>query len=316
MQPDGTTLVAVVRRRDQLEAVDDRRRRRKVTSGEWVKVVAGAYARSKTWRRLRPEERHRVRVLEIMRRLQHPTVVSHLSAAVLWGIDVLGEWPSTLDVITERRSGGRSGGAVRRHALGLEGVERIPFRGHFVTTPAQTALDLARSLPFVRAVSAVDQALWAKRRGGPLTTKGEIFALMDAAPRRGDARARRVIRFASHLADNVRESQNRVVVVHLGFPEPRLQERRVLPSGRVAYGDMYFVDFDHWVEIDGRGKYRGAYDDDRDPADIVIDEKNRENEIRRVVRAFSRWEATDADDPALIYAILTGDGLPSSKPPP
>ena len=54
----------------------------------------------------------------------------------------------------------------------------------------------------------------------------------------------------------------------------------------------------------------------RDPAAIVIDEKNRENEIRREVRGFSRLEATDADHPRRVYDILTRDGLRSRLPRP
>ena len=51
-------------------------------------------------------------------------------------------------------------------------------------------------------------------------------------------------------------------------------------------------------------------------AAIVIDEKNRENEIRREVRGFSRLEATDADHPRRVYDILTRDGLRSRLPRP
>ena len=99
--------------------------------------------------------------------------------------------------------------------------------------------------------------------------------------------------------------------------EARLQERRVLRSGRLVFGDFYFPNHDHWAELDGRGKYRSPdFGADRDPAEIVIDEKNRENEIRREVRGFSRWEPFDADHPRRLYDILTTDGLPSSLPRP
>ena len=47
-------------------------------------------------------------------------------------------------VTTERASGGRSGGAIRRVATGLDGVDRVPYGRHEVTTAAQTALDAAR----------------------------------------------------------------------------------------------------------------------------------------------------------------------------
>jgi hypothetical protein len=313
--PTLESPIDVFRRDDQLDVVDDRRLRRHIRSGEWVRVTAGAYARAASWNALRPIDRHRVRVLEVCRRLRPGAVVSHLAAAAVHGIDVLGSWPRYVDVRIERASGGRSGGAVRRHALGLEGVECTEFGVHRITTPAQTALDLARTLPFLRASTAVDQALWEDRPGGALTRKAALLDLLDAGgPRRGDVRARRVLEAAESGAANVRETQARVVLAQLGFPPSHPQERRILASGRLVFGDRYFPHHDHWLEIDGRGKYLSPeFGDDRDPADIVIDEKNRENEIRREVRGFSRLEATDFDHERRVYDVLTGDGLPSSR---
>jgi len=93
-----------------------------------------------------------------------------------------------MDVTTPCATGGRSSGTTRRHALGLDDVERVPWGNHEITTPAQTALDLARTLPFTKAVTAVDQAIWADRPGGPLTTIEEILRrLGDSRPRRGDS---------------------------------------------------------------------------------------------------------------------------------
>jgi hypothetical protein len=308
-------LIAVSRRSDQLDPVDDKRRRRLVAQGTWTRVAPGAYVLTVEWERLRPIEQHRLRVHEVARRLHPGAVVSHLAAAAEWGIDVLGKWPATGDVIIDRASGGRSGGSVRRHATGLDGVETVPFGVHKLTTPAQTALDLARGLPFVRAASAVDQALWTDRDGGALASLDEILALIDEqGPRRGDVRARRVLDSAETLAANVRETQARVVIAQLGFPSSRPQERRRLRTGRVVFGDRYFPEDDHWLEIDGRGKYLSPeFGSDRDPAAIVVDEKNRENEVRREVRGFSRLEAADFDHPRRVYDILTADGLPSRK---
>ena len=100
-------------------------------------------------------------------------------------------------------------------------------------------------------------------------------------------------------------------------PLPRLQERRVLRSGRLVFGDLYFPEEDHWLELDGRGKYRSPeFGPDRDAAEIAIDEKNRENEIRREVRGFSRLEPADLDHPRRVYDILTADGLRATRPRP
>lgn len=316
--PSTSRPVPLFRRRAQLDSVDDRRVRRALLAGQWVRVAPGVFAHGGEWARLSPIDQHRVRVLERVHRLTEPVVVSHRSAAAVWGIDTLGAWPRHLEVTIARSSGGRSSGLVRRYATGLDRLQRLPFDAQEITTPAQTALDLARTLPFAEAVAAVDQAIWSDRRGGPLALLTEIEGLLAAGPpRRGDARARRVLAFASTGAANVRESQMRAVVVALGFPEPRVQERRVLASGRTVYGDLYFAEQDHWLEIDGRGKYLSPqFGAERDAAEIVVDEKNRENEIRREVRGFSRLEAKDADDPRLVFDVLTRDGLRSRLPRP
>jgi hypothetical protein len=245
-------------------------------------------------------------------------IVSHFAAAAIWRIDVLGAWPASVDITCAPARGGRSSGAIRRHPRALDHLQLAEFGGHLVTTPAQTALDLARVVPYVNGVAIVDQAIRAERTGGALTTIPEMLALPDARlPHRGDARAMRAISFADPHAANVRESQSRVVIAHLGFPRPQLQERRVLRSGRLVFGDFYWLDHDHWGELDGEGKYRtpefGAH---RDAAEIAIDEKNRENEIRREVRGFARWEPSDADNPRQLYDILTSSGLPSALPRP
>ena len=310
--------IAVLRRRELREPLDDRRARRMLADGTWVRVAPGAFVMGADWRQLSPVAQHCLRVQEVMARVRAPALVSHFAAAAVWGIDVLGAWPTRVEVTVDRATGGRSGGAITRRALGRDGRMSVPFGRHRITTPAQTALDIARLLPFLRAVTAIDQALWTGRAGGALTTAAEIEALLDdKRPMRGDARARRALASSAPLSANVRETHVRLLVAALGFPPTRLQERRVLRSGRLVYGDLYFPDADHWLEIDGRGKYLSPeYTAGRTPAAIVIDEKNRENEIRREVRGFSRLEATDADRPQRVYDILTADGLRSTKPRP
>lgn len=312
------TDIEIFRRSDQIDGVNDRWLQREVSAGRWVCISAGAYARRQEWDALTPIAQHRVRVREVARRMQPGAVISHLAAAAIWGIDVLGAWPRAVDVTIARATGGRSSGAIRRRALGLEALETVPFGRHALTSPRQTAIDLARALPAARAAGVIDQAISAHRAGGPLATKEELLRFLQDSPTpRGAARARWIIQDAETETANVREAQARFLLAQLGFPASRAQERRVLRSGRLVFGDRYFPQFDHWLEIDGRGKYMspdlGA---SRNPADIVIDEKNRENEIRREVRGFSRLEATDLDHPRRVYDILTGDGLPSMKPRP
>ncbi len=306
--------IDVIRRSDRTDPLDNRRLRRAVEDGSWVRVAPGAFVRTHEWSTLTAIDRHRLLVEEVSRRMRPGAVFALHSAAAVWGIDVLGAWPDRVQVFRPPASGGRSTGWVVRHTRSTESLQTAPWGIHRVTSPAQTALDLARHLTFDQGVAAVDQALWNARRGGPLTSVEDVAERWDQdAGHRGDVRAMRVIEFASPLAANVRESQSRVLIARLGFPAPRLQERRVLRTGRLVYGDFYFPQHDHWAEFDGNGKYLSPeFGADRDPAQIVLDEKNRENEIRREVRGFSRWEPADLK-PRRLYDILTGDGLPSSR---
>lgn len=317
MDLDDAVPIDIVRRSDLIDPIDDRRLRTLIAGGEWTRIAPGSFTATPAWHAMTHRDQHRVRVLESLRRMRPGSTISHASAAALWGIDLLGVWPARVEVTIPRASGGRSSGLIVRHTATGGMPQSVAFGAHRVTTPAQTALDLARCLPHVKGVAAVDQALWNRRPGGALATRIDILSLWERALHRCNVRARRAIDFASPDAMNPRESQSRVLLAQLGFPTPRLQEHRILRTGREVFGDFSFPEHDHWAELDGRGKYLspefGAH---RSPDQIVIDEKNRENEIRREVRGFSRWEPADLDQPRRLYDILTGDGLPSARPRP
>lgn len=309
----------VVHRRRELDAgpADDRRLRARVESKQFMRVVAGSYVKTDDWSRLTPMNRHLVRVLEVTDRAHGRIVLTHASAAAVHGIDRIGTWPEKVDIRIARSSGGRSSGATRRHALGFDGVDLMEWRGHLVTSPAQTALDLAAASDFTAGVIAVDQALWARRDGGPLTDAERIRELMEECWRRGFARVPRVVEFGTHLSDSVRESEGRVLIDRLGFPVPVLQREVILPGGRRVRPDYYFEEFDHAAEFDGTGKY---FDPDildgRTPEHALLEEKDRADALRRQVSALSRWRTPAHKDPRLLYDILTADGLPSRLPRP
>jgi len=103
-----------------------------------------------------------------------------------------------------------------------------------VTTPVQTALDLAATQPFLRGVVAADQTLWTRRPGGALVTSEHLFAGAASYRGRGTARLQRVAEFVRSGADSVRETQSRVLIARMGFPQHELQHRFTLPSGRVV----------------------------------------------------------------------------------
>lgn len=309
----------VVHRRRETDPgpANDRRLRRLVAGGTVRRVVAGSYVRVDDWNRLTPMNRHLVRVLEVADRARSPIVITHSSAAAVHGIDRIGPWPELVDVRVARATGGRSSGAVRRRALGFDGVELVEWRGHLVTSAAQTALDIAAASDFLAGVIALDQALWARRTGGALADIHGLRRLMDASWRRGFGRVPRAVEFSTHLSDSVRESEGRVLIDRLGFPEPLLQREFVIPGGRTVRPDYYFEDFDHAAEFDGTGKY---FDPDilagRTPEQALLEEKDRADALRRKVAALSRWRTPAHRNPVELYDILTADGLPSRLPRP
>lgn len=306
---------AVLRRRDEFgDPFDHRRLRRQQDAGTIVRIAPGAYLSSALWMPLSPIARHAQRVWEAAGRVEPGAVFSHGSAAALRGIDTLGDWPDVVEISVDPSTGGRSSGVLHRYPRDLGAVEVTPWGDHFVTTAAQTVADIAAARPFAEGVAAADQALWTRRAGGPLAQVDDLRRVANDYPRRGAGQVRRVVEFARPGADSVRESHSRVLIVHFGFPEPELQHRFVLPSGRTAYSDFWWPDHEHAGEFDGLGKYldprllKG-----RSPRQALVEEKDREDELRRMVRAFSRWRVPELEQPRRLYRILSDAGLPSSR---
>lgn len=310
--------ISVHRRREQFDTrVNDRKLHAAIVSGSFTRIVAGSYASTREWAMLSPMNQHLLRVLEVADRARGPIVVTHSSAAAIHAMDRIGSWPALVDIRIPKASGGRSSGSVKRRALGFEDVELLEWRGHLVTSPAQTALDLAAESSFTDGVIAVDQALWRRRGGGPLAVIDHLRELMTHNWRRGFGRVPAAVDFGTELSDSVRESEARVLIDRLGFPAPVLQREFALPNGRKARPDFYFEDHDHAAEFDGTGKY---FDPDlldgRTPEQAMLEEKDRADALRRMVSALSRWRTPAHKNPAELYDILTGDGLPSRLPRP
>ena len=168
-------------------------------------------------------------------------------------------------------------------------------------------------------------------------------------------RAEAVLDRATTLADTPLESGSRLLIEELGFAEPELQHELWLPElGKQAFLDFYWPDVGVGAEADGRGKYRGNPDvrrvarspggstggrrrDEADvargaaesavaaeestaaaarrAADAVIDEKDRENAIRRQVSGLDRWDWNDMRRKHPVEARLVRLGVPRVRRP-
>jgi len=102
--------------------------------------------------------------------------------------------------------------AVRRTTL--EAPEQLRVAGLPITSPARTAVDLARELPPADGLAVLDAVLHAALCG----RDDLVAALVPGA--RGVRRARTLIVLASHLAESPQESRLRWWLLAAGLPAP------------------------------------------------------------------------------------------------
>src|SRR5580693_3053672 len=200
-----------------------------------------------------PRQGHALHVAAARAAVGRHAVASHQSAAVLHGIDLL---QSPGDTVWLTRPPGQRCGRQ------LEGIHlysaRLPephvtvLSGVRVTTATRTVVDLARSLPFMEGVVAVDSAL----RLGKTTDFGLAGILRACAKWPGADRARRVAGFSSEDAGSVLESCARVVFAEAGLPAPVLQAAIATANAEfIGRVDFCWPAYQVIAEADGMAKY-------------------------------------------------------------
>lgn len=247
--------------------------------------------------------------------LQAPIFTAH-SAVALYGLPIVGGWPPQVYVMAPGRSGHRRRGLVALSRT--RDIEVHSIEGLAVTSIEYSLIQLCRHGSLAAALTATDAALHMGRRpDGPpaLTTLASLWTEHERLlPYPGSRRTTAVLRRATHLADTPLETMSRLVIEELGFPAPELQHRLWLPElQRFAFLDFHWPEFGVGAEADGRGKYLGDGTAEAS-VDVVIDEKDREDAIRRQVRAFSRWNWAEMWGRRVLAAKLTDAGLPVVRP--
>ena len=278
---------SVQRRRELIATgVAEHEVRQRLRRRELLPVRRGSYLLAADGPPSRPEDRHLLAVHAALPELAPDAVVSHVSAALLFGLPVWGVDLSRVHVTRSRRSGARRGRVTQVHAAQLDPDEVVDLGGRRVTVPVRTIVDMARSLPFAPAVAVADAALHRH-----LVTPADLaVALARAQRRRGAPAAARVADFADGRSMSVGESRSRIALRNAGIPAPVLQWGVVSRDGMVL-GE---VDFG-WPglrtvgEFDGRAKYGRLLRSGQDPGDAVFAEKVREDAIRDEDLRMVRW---------------------------
>ncbi|OYN95611.1 hypothetical protein CGZ95_18105 [Enemella evansiae] len=245
------------------------------------------------------ELEHLQRIEATVPRLRPGACLSHLSAALAHDLPV----PYTMlgpVQITRPGASGKVGGSLHLHR-GRVPTDHVVAGEHGpITSLAWTVMDLARVLPPIHAVAAVDRAL---ARG---LDRAEVLELLDEHRAPGNVTAREVVRFGDAASESVGESHSRWLMHELGVPAPRLQVKIYNEEGDyVARPDFLWDDCRVVGEFDGQIKYGRMLKPGQDISEVILAEKQREEALRRQGYWVIRWIWRDLDDREAFRKLLT-----------
>jgi hypothetical protein len=258
--------------------------RRAVKRGDLLRIRRGVYVDAARWAAASADDRYRMRVRAAALTRLAPLHVSHLSAAAMHRLPMVGTWPEVVHAVTPGASGGSSKHGIITHSR-VPPAAGVIVDEVLVTSLERTLVDVAATAPATVSVPMIDHAL---RLG--VTSKPALHETLPEVPRgRGAFRAESAVEFANPLADRPGESLSRVLMRDLGFEAPELQVEFRL-RGRIAVADFYWRSRRLIGEFDGRGKYeREEFTRGAQPGDIVWREKRREDELRGLGERVTRW---------------------------
>ena len=258
---------------------DDRTIRRAIRSGVWHRVRHGAYVFTDQWRALSPEEKHVTTARAVIRTSKTDLVLSHVTAAVVYGARL---WRVDLSVVHVTRTDGRAGRAeagVTQHAGALmqsDYGERDSLR---LTTPARTAIDLATLLDTETSLCAIDGLL----HEGLCTTEelAHHSERMRQWPR--SLKLTVLLRLVDGRSESVGETRARHLCWTQGLPMPEPQHPIVDGRGVVvAEVDLAWPEYGVYLEFDGAIKYDTPFAADAKPSDVVTAQERRQELIWRL----------------------------------
>lgn len=284
--------------------ITDGQLRRARIRGELIAIRPGAYVSSNYFGTLDSEQQH----LLFARSAPDRPILSHVSAAIAWGMDVWGLPLARMHVTTGIAFQAKTTRRRTVHGTSLQPHEYTEHEGVLLTTPARTVVDIARSTDFERAVCVGDSAL---RRG--LVTMSELNeALESARYRAGVPGAALAVAAMTDRSDSVGESRSRLILNGAGLL-PLLNQSVFDENGAfLARTDFLHDDVGVVDEFDGEGKYGESAVSARQ---TVLDEKHREDRVRECGWIFARWGWRDLSTPAVVIARVKKALEVSAKTP-
>lgn len=267
------------------------------------RVRAGVYIDRAAWSAFAPWERYRMRVLAVAATWTRPIFCLE-SAAALQDLPIFGE-PRFIHLLDSADASWREGDVLVHGTRDTRTV--VEAAGVLMTPPTDTALDLCRVLPPAFALGVADRA-------GRLCPGAASFGQRGRGQsnRRGIRQLDWIDAHVDPQAESVGESASRAVIGWLGFERPRTQVSFGYEGNRDRV-DFLFPSNDAIGESDGYGKY-----DASDPAAMkrhFVQEKRREDRLRRNGHPFARWDWADIMAARPLDRALRAAGLVPLRPP-
>jgi very-short-patch-repair endonuclease len=253
-------------------------------NGKWLRPMHGICVERQVWADLDAEGRHLFKASARLLRLDPSWHLARRTAALAYGLPMLGAVPEVPQLLRPRRPG--VGRASTRHekVSPLPPQERSRAGNLRATSMAWTVVDLARTDSLRSAVVTADAAL---RAGVGAAALDQVLAVMAHWP--GAARARRALALADHRAESAFESLSRVAMLSCGLPRPELQVEIWCAGEFLARVDFLWREQRVIGEADGRSKYTSVGD--------FYAEKRREERLRDLGFEVVRWDWATAWNP-------------------
>lgn len=256
---------------------------RRVRDGAWLRLRRGVFIEAVNFGTLDDAGRHVMRLRAALLQSCDANVASHITAAIVHGLPVLGTPPAVVHLTRDGANGARTESGVTHHRARLEAAEVVQIAGLPVTIAGRAVIDVARTMSFDQAVVIADAALQA----GAVSPEALHECLAACAGWPGVRRAARVAKFARVGAESPGESVARIAFAREGLPPPCLQASIFDCDGLIGRVDYLWEEEKTIGEFDGRIKY------DEGGMATVYAEKRREDRLREAGYEVVRFGWTD-----------------------
>ncbi|MFB9621313.1 hypothetical protein [Brooklawnia cerclae] len=240
----------------------------------------------------RPHERHRVLLDTTLPLLGGDPVLSHASAALLWGLPVPYRLLDRVHVTKDAVSGGWASANVVTHAPPLGPDDATHVDGYRLTSLPRTVIDLCGLCRRDEALGVMD-AGW-RALGEESALRAEVTT---TRRRRGAGVVRWALANADPRSESPGESICRYWMILGKVPKPVLQfEVRDDDGKLLGRSDFGWPEYGVLGEFDGRVKYSDLVPAGSSAADVIMHEKRRENGFRMRGWWVLRWTQNDVGD--------------------